>query len=71
LTPASFDDPGGTSGANTAEFAADVKNSSNGNTGLIGAAFTSSGGTVPEPMSIALFGGVLILTARAIRRRFV
>ena len=66
LTPASFNDSNG----NPVDFAADVIGTSSGNTGLIGATLTSSGGSVPEPMSIALFGGVLLLTAGALRRRF-
>jgi PEP-CTERM motif len=52
LTAASFNDPGGTSGANTAEFAADVLAA--GNTGLVGFSMTAS--TVPEPSSLWVLG---------------
>lgn len=68
LTPGSFDklDTKG-----DAEFAADVKVLSGtgvGNTGLIGATFTSSSpSTVPEPASILLLGGILLVTIRSLR----
>jgi hypothetical protein len=67
LTPGSFkklDTKG------DAYFAADVKvlsGTGKGNTGLIGAKYTS--GTVPEPTSIVLLGGVLLFTVGAIRRK--
>jgi hypothetical protein len=58
LTVASFHDAGGTSGADTAYFAADVINLANGNTGLVGATGTTS--AVPEPISLSLVGGGLL-----------
>jgi|SRR5579871_971524 len=64
LTPTSFDDPGGTSGVNTAEFAADVI--ANGNTGLIGASLTS---VVPEPATLLPLSGLLFGMGIVVRKR--
>ena len=61
LTPASFFD---TDGASTVQFAADVL--ANGNTGLVGATRTS---TVPEPISLSLVGGGLLVFG-LFRKRF-
>ena len=67
LTPQSFFDPGGTSGADTAEFAADVLSA--GNTGLVGFTRTS---TVPEPSStLALgiaFAGLAMIARKKLQR---
>jgi hypothetical protein len=72
LTPGSFDklDTKG-----DADFAADVKvlsGTGSGNTGLIGATFSGGGdqqGTVPEPASIVLLGGIMVATLRTFRHR--
>jgi len=62
ITAASFNDPG-TSGS---PFAADVI-SSNGNTGLIDASLSST--SVPEPLSLTLFGLAAVGGALRARRR--
>lgn len=78
LTAAAFNDPGGTSGANTADFAADAAVgcsttdgviSCTGNTGLIGATLTSTPSPVPEPSSLFLLGTGLTALAGALKLR--
>jgi hypothetical protein len=62
------------SGGNPATFfAAHIANSGNTNTGFAGVndapCTDCQQGSVPEPTSIALLGGVLLFTATRIRRR--
>lgn len=71
LTPASFKE---LDKKGDAYFAADVQDNNagrgSGNTGLIGATLTSSGlSPVPEPASVALLGGILLVSGLKLRRR--
>jgi hypothetical protein len=68
LDPGDFDVPGG---GTTADFGADVISTATGNTGLIGATYTSGTTPVPEPTSILLLGSVAALVARTVRRKLV